>query len=159
SYGAFASAGGQGTFSITVTWSSVQSIANGANARPLLVTFFDNAGNRVTAPFTLTLACKSASDTVCDGKCVNLMTDPSNCGACGNVIPEGGPGVTCVNGMVDCAVSTGTLCNNFCVHTSSDLYNCGACNHSCYAWADAHGIDVGGFGHLTCLMGTCEWTT
>jgi hypothetical protein len=41
--------------------------------------------------------CKG-SDTVCDGKCKDLLSDPENCGACGSRCPTG----KCVHGACTC---------------------------------------------------------
>jgi hypothetical protein len=43
----------------------------------------------------LTCGCERAGDTLCDRSCVDLSTDPRNCGACKN---RCGTGATCANG-------------------------------------------------------------
>jgi formylglycine-generating enzyme required for sulfatase activity len=58
-----------------------------------------------------------STQTTCPG--ANLMTDPNNCGRCGNVCGTG----TCNNGVCPCG------------DTTSDSANCGACGHSCFGTA------------------------
>lgn len=55
-----------------------------------------------------------SSGTCCNGTCVNLATDPSNCGRCGNV---------CLEGQ--------TCCSGTCVNLQTDSNNCGGCGIVC----------------------------
>ena len=55
----------------------------------------------------------------CRGKCIDDLSDPANCGACGNVCNKTAP---------DC-------CNGVCVDTNIDSTNCGYCAHACDASA------------------------
>lgn len=81
----------------------------------------------------LILACPE-SDTRCGNNCVNLQTDASNCGQCGNACTRS---EDCRNGI--CAASDGettcpegqTRCSNACVNTASDVLNCGECDQIC----------------------------
>jgi hypothetical protein len=67
--------------------------------------------------------------------CVDLLTDPANCGACG-VSCGADP---CVGGVctpaqpaaVDCAAQGLTDCGGFCVNLTTDPLNCGACGTVC----------------------------
>lgn len=65
---------------------------------------------------------------MCGGSaCVDLMTDPSSCGACGAACP---PGAGCAGGA--CACSAGlALCGGACVDTAVDHANCGGCGEAC----------------------------
>ncbi|XVF70721.1 hypothetical protein PTKIN_Ptkin11bG0185300 [Pterospermum kingtungense] len=54
------------------------------------------------------------NSTCCNNKCVNLVTDSNNCGACKN----------------KCKF-TAVCCRGKCVNTSFDKRHCGACNHRC----------------------------
>jgi hypothetical protein len=61
----------------------------------------------------------------------DLLSDPQNCGACGNSC---GKGVACSNGV--CAMMTmcpagQTLCGASCVNAATDASNCGACGNTC----------------------------
>lgn len=68
------------------------------------------------------------------GKCLNLKTDPNNCGDINNQCDVEG-GDPCYNGecIASCPsdVPQATDCGGTCTDTSSDFYNCGACGHSC----------------------------
>lgn len=64
--------------------------------------------------------------TMCGARCVDLATDPQNCGRCGNVVT----GAQCVDGRAACVNAEATLCGAQCVTLDLDAH-CGACNRSC----------------------------
>ena len=69
--------------------------------------------------------------TLCDGSCVNVSSDPSNCGVCGNMCPDlwSCEASACVDSA---ACNDGFLsCSGSCVDTSSDRNNCGTCGTTC----------------------------
>lgn len=69
---------------------------------------------------------------VCDGRVVDLMTDPEHCGRCENACDaEHGE---CVAGTCTCAFGA-TACgaDNTCADTDFDANNCGACGTVCAA--------------------------
>jgi hypothetical protein len=69
----------------------------------------------------------------CNGVCVNRLTDPANCGLCGNVCA---PGQICFGGQcaTDHRCEAGlTSCNGVCVDLLIDPANCGACGNVCAA--------------------------
>ncbi len=74
-----------------------------------------------------TCICKPGLER-CDGQCVNLQTDPMNCGACGGACAE----VPCGEGKCQ-AEGCGELqkCEMSCVDLASDSEHCGACGTSC----------------------------
>ena len=65
----------------------------------------------------------------CRGACVNLQSDPANCGKCGVACK---PGDVCTAGQcrVGCPAGT-TACSGACVNLSSDSNNCGSCGTKC----------------------------
>jgi len=64
--------------------------------------------------------------TECNGTCVNLSRDVSNCNACNHACLAG---QECLNGY--CCSSGQTECNGSCVDTKSSVLNCGSCGHVC----------------------------
>ncbi|MCW5835285.1 MAG: hypothetical protein KIS78_22990 [Labilithrix sp.] len=62
-----------------------------------------------------------------DGCEVDLLSDRSNCGACGNACAAG---TRCFRGQCGCPSGL-TDCNGFCVDLTSDDLNCGACGTFC----------------------------
>lgn len=76
------------------------------------------------------------SQALCGDVCVNVETDPANCGACGKTC---GVGFECQRGAdgapsaCGCPVTT-TLCGDRCAPTLSDAANCGGCRTSCAAF-------------------------
>jgi hypothetical protein len=92
------------------------------------------------------------NETICDGVCAYLPTDPSNCGACGNACnfnvascQDGTcvfrPDETCPTGQIQCgatccdACPSGTVnCGSdppLCVDVLTDPTNCGLCGTVC----------------------------
>ena len=65
--------------------------------------------------------------TACGATCVNLQTDNTNCGSCGNACPTG---QTCATGRCACATGT-SLCSGACVNLLTSNTNCGACGNAC----------------------------
>lgn len=72
-----------------------------------------------------------------DQGCINLQTDPNNCGAVGKVCSAAED--PCYNGkcVAECpnddqnAKTNIQDCNGACIDTEQDFYNCGACGNSC----------------------------
>ena len=65
--------------------------------------------------------------TPCGAGCVDLASDPANCGACGTVCTNQ---QTCTAGGCACPGFT-TACGTSCVDLSGDEGNCGACGVTC----------------------------
>lgn len=68
--------------------------------------------------------------TVCGDSCVELGTDPQNCGTCGTSC---GPNQKCSNGACisgSCPAGK-TACGGACVDLQSDAANCGSCGTAC----------------------------
>ncbi len=88
--------------------------------------------------------------TDCGGSCVSLLTDRSNCGACGVTC---GPLETCAAGTRVC-VPDATSCGGACVDTFIDAANCGACESPCTPETPYCKTDVQGTGCVaTCPTG------
>lgn len=77
------------------------------------------------------------NEKYCNETCVNIMTDPNNCGDCGNQCAEGEvcEQGTCKEVSQNCEdTCTGpnmTCCNNECVNIMTDNDNCGGCGNKC----------------------------
>ena len=65
---------------------------------------------------------------LCDLACVDIQTDPANCGACNNKCTGG---KTCQSGVCTCPTTLPDDCNGVCVDTQNDPMNCGACGIAC----------------------------
>jgi len=66
---------------------------------------------------------------LCNGRCIPVVADPANCGACG-VRCSGATACSagaCVN---ECPIPL-AACNNACVDTATDNDNCGGCGNKC----------------------------
>jgi Polysaccharide lyase/Stigma-specific protein, Stig1 len=68
----------------------------------------------------------SSGTSYCNGACVDVYSNSSNCGACGLSCAGG----TCSNAVCSCPAGT-TNCNGTCVNTATDNNNCGACGNVC----------------------------
>jgi Stigma-specific protein, Stig1 len=65
--------------------------------------------------------------TNCNRRCVDLTSDSTNCGLCGNTCNSGS---VCTAGV--CACPMGFLaCNGICTDVSKDPLNCGGCGMVC----------------------------
>jgi hypothetical protein len=86
----------------------------------------------------------AGSELACDGTCVDVNTDPDNCGHCGTVCPGGphapptciggGCAFRCEEGFGDCDEDHATGCE---VDVTGDPTNCGRCDLICPASAAA----------------------
>jgi len=90
----------------------------------------------------------TTNQTACNGLCVDLQTDPKNCGSCGEGCPvyphadscsDGKCGFTCKVDYADCNQNTADGCE-VCIRNNHD--NCGSCGHSCNG--------------VTCIDGVCR---
>jgi hypothetical protein len=86
----------------------------------------------------------AGTQTLCGSACTNMLTDPGNCGACGNVCPAGG---TCSAGVCSTSAcgpgAAGSACG--CPNFQTDPNNCGACGIVCASGS--------------CLAGQCATTS
>ena len=77
--------------------------------------------------------CAASGLTDCGGVCVDISSDPFNCGGCGLACDSGvceGGGCSAVNVDVGC-VSPFVDCGGGCADLSSDPLNCGGCGIGC----------------------------
>jgi hypothetical protein len=67
--------------------------------------------------------------TECNGSCVNMASDPKNCGKCGTLC---GDGSVCSQSAcaTTCAGGT-TKCGQACVNLQTDPQNCSKCGNAC----------------------------
>lgn len=96
--------------------------------------------------------------TFCSGRCVNLTTDPANCGACGTLCsyPNGNGGCRsgrcylagCNTGWGDCDQNASNGCE---INLSSTPSSCGACGAACALPNATAGCTSG-----TCTVAACN---
>ncbi len=65
--------------------------------------------------------------TACGGRCVSLLSDAANCGACGAAV---GPLEVCAAGAPLCAPGM-EICGDRCTDLVRDAASCGACGNAC----------------------------
>jgi hypothetical protein len=70
-----------------------------------------------------------ACGSVCSGRCTDLTSDSTNCGACGNACP---PSASCAQGACVCGRGQ-QMCGGICKDLTADPRNCGACGNVCGA--------------------------
>ena len=93
---------------------------------------------------TRTCACPTGT-TACHGACVDLTSDPDNCGACDRLCESG----ACQNGeCVDSCAPPETICAGVCTDTRFDSNNCGSCGNACPP--EASNCCYGGCTHSFC---------
>ena len=85
-FGSFATSAQEGAYSFELTWkqlgNAVDLTFKGAQSFTFVAVFFDSGGNKASRSATIKAYCDLGG--ACDGTCVDLMNDASNCGACGN---------------------------------------------------------------------------
>lgn len=74
-------------------------------------------------------ACPSAR-AACDDVCVDLLSDATHCGGCGDAC---GAGLDCVDGRCGCAATEQQCGDSGCVDPMTDSEHCGACDNACAA--------------------------
>lgn len=94
---------------------------------------------------------------LCDGICVDSVTDGLNCGSCGNVCQAGS---SCVAGLCACQDDR-TSCGGTCVNTGSSAANCGTCGVTCGDQVCSGGMctDSCGLGETQCGQDCVDTTT
>jgi endo-1,4-beta-D-glucanase Y len=80
----------------------------------------------------------------CSSGCVDVQSDPANCGSCGNAC---GSGATCTAGRCVISCASGLqACSGVCVDVQTDPSNCGSCGNACPSGVCASGACAGGAG-------------
>ncbi len=74
---------------------------------------------------------------MCGTQCVNVDTDPKNCGGCSQ--PCNLAGQICDFGMCACPAGQ-SVCSGQCVDLNNDATNCGSCAHNCQGDPCATGV-------------------
>ena len=69
----------------------------------------------------------SGDMVICNNQCVDLATDPENCGGCNTMCPSG---VCISSGCLVCAAEE-TVCGQQCINIASDPDHCGGCSAPC----------------------------
>jgi hypothetical protein len=91
----------------------------------------------------------------CGGICINVQTNPYNCGSCGHVCPAPANATgTCSGGNCTGAFTCDygyTACGSACVDLAYDVNNCGACGYACAT----HCPPPSGYTSY-CVAGVCE---
>jgi hypothetical protein len=114
-------------------------------------------GYQCVGPCGVDVSCPS-SFTCCSPLCVDLASDPGDCGTCGNAcgpyhhaVPacsDGACGIgACIPGFTDC---DGEAANGCEVDTGNDPQNCGTCGHVC-----PEGLCSAGTCSFSCAQGGC----
>jgi len=96
-------------------------------ARVLSACSGDDSGTQDASTDT-TVGC-ATNLTSCSGTCVNVMTDPQNCSACGKPCKSG---EVCNNGQCLLTCGGGSFkCDSGCTDLLGDPANCGGCGVTC----------------------------
>lgn len=159
SYGAFASSAAEGSYELDLAWGAIQTVRDidaptTGVGRTFVARFFDVAGHTAEQTVAITLRCKDAIHTACDGVCVDLQQDAEHCGTCDIAAP---PGAYCDAGTLTCGAEERDVCPALpgghaagCFDLRGSLDACGSCDHACPAWSSAE--------DLRCDHGTCRAT-
>jgi len=67
--------------------------------------------------------------TLCDGECVDLLTNPAHCGSCDHACDTNTQVCVAAECQKDCGSQV--LCDGICVDTKTDSDNCGSCGNQC----------------------------
>ncbi len=96
-----------------------------------------NGAGPPAGPGTGNLLLCQPGQTACNGACVNLQSESTNCGTCGTACTA--PAV-CANGSCDTACATGfQKCGPSCVNVATDSGHCGSCGKVCDAGVPCYG--------------------
>jgi len=128
--------------------------------------------NTCTAGFCVAPAC-GPLQTLCNGVCESLETDPNNCGSCGNVCRTNNDTASCQQGIcaiqscnpgfADCNQNPADGCE---VNLNNNALNCGVCGNACISGQTCNngacvGQPVGGpcSNNVACASNACDFLT
>ncbi|MGE0867584.1 MAG: hypothetical protein AB7P03_03415 [Kofleriaceae bacterium] len=84
-YGAFATSGQEGSYSLALTWAQISQTQTlefvDEESREFLAAFFDVAGSKTTRTVSVRFYCPVGG--ACGGLCKDFQNDPEHCGGCG----------------------------------------------------------------------------
>lgn len=83
-----------------------------------------------------------APEQMCNGRCIDLNNDPTNCGLCGR---ECLPGATCSRGFCECPTGW-VYCSGRCTDIRTNTQHCGRCDNVC---------STNIYNTVECSAGTC----
>ena len=100
-------------------------------------------------------------EACCSGKCVSVMSDDVNCGACGKDCTAAME--TCLMGQCGCGspgahcMPNETCCDTSCLDLQVEETDCGACGSACAQGQTCEaGVCVGGGGGMQCGAMMCK---
>ncbi|MCA9523485.1 MAG: hypothetical protein KC609_21065 [Myxococcales bacterium] len=83
-FGSFSTAAQEGAYSLTLSWAALDQVRSiefeQSDTRQVIATFYDVVGHDVSRSLTFQLHCDGLA--ACDGRCVDLDSDSTNCGTC-----------------------------------------------------------------------------
>ena len=161
-YGAFTTSSEEGSYQISLTWDDIDTVETiqaerAGRERVFTALFYDAAGHQVTTDISVTLQCSgglAACDgdclehqEICDGsdRCIDIGSDPSNCGDCDFIcpeVPDGDPICEAGSCDVDCHLGFASCGVADCREVLADVNNCGGCGVHCES-------------NQRCLYGVC----
>jgi hypothetical protein len=151
-YGAFAVSTVSGAYSLTLTWSALETVnpittPPGGGPRTFEAVFFDQGGRSTTRSFTIQLQCDSPHQSfeICAGVCMDGQNDPNNCGSCGNACTSANPQFVCTSGVCQCPAGLQD-CAGKCTNEQNDPNNCGSCGNACASASP----------QFVCTSGVCQ---
>jgi hypothetical protein len=117
-YGAFVQTGG-GTFTLTVSWEKLHQVSaiefTADQKRSFRAVFTDVAGHEGFRDVDVQLTCPT--DEACAGHCVDLQSDPDNCGTCGHSCAGACTTGICAAAFSRCASAAEASCDAVCTAT------------------------------------------
>lgn len=118
----FSSSADEGAYTAEVGWDDIVGADHvtsgmGSQGRATLTgKFYDQDGNFSTADADLSLSCRGADEGICDGGCIPMDEDASNCGGCGNTCGDECRSGACFQ-YSDCTTETSTSCADLCAQS------------------------------------------